>query len=743
MGRAWHCVLGILLLSPLGASSQTPSAVRTQLGAADLETIRQSKVATAIRTTGPITLDGRLDEAIWRTVPPATGFIQLRPDNGAPAREQTEVRIVYDDENIYIGVICFDSDPAGITLNSVQRDFPTFESDGVTVVFDSLRDRRSGFSFTTNAAGAKRDQQLSNDGQGNLDWDGAWDAKATTNEQGWIVEYLIPFKTLRFTNSPSQEWGLNIARRVMRINEWSLWSPTPSRYSEFKVSMAGTLRGLENIDPGRNLRIKPHVSAGATQARSADGRLRGPAGNSIGSFDGGVDLKYMLTPSLTLDGTYRTDFAQVEADQQQVNLTRFNLFFPEKRDFFLENTGIFTFGGGRNFSQSANLVPFFSRRIGLSSAGTPIPIVGGARVSGGLGRYEVGAIGMRTEALASTPANSFVVGRLKRNLLANSWVGALVTNRDSTIKGDHNRLYGTDAHFLFFDRLEFDSFLLRTDTPGRVRRNEATRLQAGWVDDELNVSVEYNSVDPDFNPEVGFVRRRDFAQRAADVSWNPLLERSDLIRNFRFGTTLDYYTGRTTGSLETRTSESTVGILFENNAAVNFIANDTFDRLPAPLRIPAGNPHVTIPAGDYSALSYTGNFTTNVRRMFSGSGALNWGDFYGGDLRRFIGSLNVKPNHHLTVNFTYDRNRVDVPGGSFATDLVGGKVIYGFTPRAFFNAYVQYNTDTHLVSSNLRSNWTHHPLSDIYLVYNDTRDTTLGQLRERAFIVKVTNLFNF
>lgn len=740
MGRAWHCVLAILVLSPLGAYSQTPSGARPQLDAADLETIRQSKVATAIRTTEAITLDGRLDEEIWRGVPPATDFIQLRPDNGAPAREQTEVRIVYDDENIYIGVICFDSDPAGITLNSVQRDFPTFESDGVTVVFDSLRDRRSGFSFTTNAAGAKRDQQLSNDGQGNLDWDGAWDAKATINEQGWIVEYLIPFKTLRFSNSASQEWGLNIARRVMRINEWSLWSPTPSRFTEFKVSMAGTLRGLENIDPGRNLRIKPHVSAGATQARSADGALRGPGGSSIGSLDGGMDVKYMLTPRLTLDGTYRTDFAQVEADQQQVNLSRFNLFFPEKRDFFLENTGIFTFGS-RNTGQ--NLVPFFSRRIGLSTAGTPIPIVGGARLSGRVDRYEVGVIGMRTEELGSTPANSFVVGRLKRNLLANSWVGGLFTNRDSTIGGDHNRLYGADAHFLLFDRLEFDSFVVRTDTPGRVLANEATRLQAGWVDDELNISVEYNAVDPDFNPEVGFVRRRDFAQRAADLSWNPLLERSNLIRNLKFATTLDYYTGRTSGMLETRTSESTVGILFENNASVNFITNDTFDRLLAPLRIPAGNPHVTIPAGDYDSMSYAGNFTTNLRLMFSGSGAVNWGDFYGGDLTRFTGSLNVKPNYHLTVNFSYDRNRVDVPGGSFATDLVGAKVIYGFTPRAFFNAYVQYNTDTHLVSSNLRFNWTHHPLSDIYLVYNDTRDTTLGQLRERALIVKVTNLFNF
>ena len=232
-------------------------------------------------------------------------------------------------------------------------------------------------------------------------------------------------------------------------------------------------------------------------------------------------------------------------------------------------------------------------------------------------------------------------------------------------------------------------------------------------------------------------------QYSSDAVWKPLLRRSESIRNLNFGTSYDYIGGSGSGKVETRISESTAGVVFENNASINFIINDTFDRLAAPLRIPAGNPHVAIPAGDYKFLGYTGNFTTNARKKISANGAYNWGDFYSGRIKHLTSGLTLKPNYHLTLNLTYDRNRVTLPNGSFTTDLVGTKLIYGFTPRAFFNAYIQYNADTHLISSNLRFNWTHHPLSDLYLVYNDTYDTLTHGTRERAFIVKLTNLFNF
>jgi hypothetical protein len=732
-------IVALLFLSVSSGSSQGLSSP-----AIDYETARLSRVAVAVRISEKIALDGKLDEPAWKRAVPIGNFTQQTPHLGEPATDRIDVRFLYDDDNLYIGVICFDSEPDRILINSLQKDYPTQESDGVTVLIDSLHDRRSGFTFVANPAGAKRDVQMSNDGQGNVDWDGVWDVKTSKNSDGWIAEYMIPFKTLRFTNSPSQVWGLQITRRVPRKNEEAHWAPLPQRFSNWRMSMAGTLTGLENIHQGRNLKVKPFVSAGVTHSRAGDGRLQTVrALTRLKDYDGGFDIKYGLRPSVTMDVTYRTDFAQVEVDQQQVNLTRFNLFFPEKRDFFLENAGTFAFGPGANFGQGANLVPFFSRRIGLSAAGTPIPITGGARISGKVDRYDVGFLEMKTEQVGSTPSNNFLVGRVKRNLLRNSWIGGLVTSRDSTIAGDYNRVYGMDAHFQFFQKLEFDSYVLGSDTPGRSGRNQARRFQTAWKDEEFLASAEYNSVQPNFNPEVGFVRRRDMEQYAGDFAWKPLMRHSDLIRNFIVQTAFDYFAGSGSRKLETRISENTLGILFQNNATANFVVNQTFDRLTNPLRIPAGNPHVAIAAGDYTFQSYTGNFTTNTRRKISGNGAYSWGEFYNGDHKQVTAGLNLKPTYHLTMNLTYDRNRVDLANGAFTTQLVGAKFIYGFTPRAFFNAFIQYNADTHLVSSNLRFDLIHHPLSDLYIVYNDTRDTITDQIRERAFIVKLTNLFNF
>ena len=720
-----------LILAVSAFSQETPDTI-------DYETARLSRIATAVRAAEKMTLDGRLEEPSWKLAIPATDFVQQRPHPGQIATQRTEVRFVYDDNNLYVGVTCFDSEPEHIVVNSLQRDYPTQESDGVTLLIDSLHDRRSGFTFVTNPAGARRDQQISNDGQGNLDWNGNWDVKTSRNSEGWIAEYMIPFTTLRFSNSPSQEWGLQVTRRVPRINEEAHWSPLPQRYGNFRMSLAGTLKGLENIHQGRNLNIKPFVSAGITQSRGADGRMQTVQSLSrLKDYDGGVDLKYSLTPSLTLDGTYRTDFAQVEADQQQVNLTRFNLFFPEKRDFFLENTGTFTFGPG------GNLVPFFSRRIGLSAAGTPIPIIGGARVTGQINRYDVGFIAMKTDNLGLTPSNNFLVGRIKRNFLRNSYIGTLMTSRDSAISGDYNRVYGTDAHLQFFQKLEFDSYVLGSNTPGRSGRNQARRFETGWRDEEFLVTAEYNDVQPNFNPEVGFIRRRDMKQYSSEFTYKPLIRQSESIRNLNFGTQFDYFAGSGSGKVETRTSENTIGVIFETNASINFIINQTFDRLAEPLRIPSGNPHVAIPQGDYKFENYTGNFTTNQRRKIAGNGAYSWGDFYNGDHRQVTAGLAIKPNYHLTMNLTYDRNRISLSNGGFTTELIGAKFIYGFTPRAFVNAFIQYNADTHLVSSNVRFNWTHHPLSDLYIVYNDTRNTLTHEARERAFIIKLTNLFKF
>jgi hypothetical protein len=733
------CLL-LLLIALTVAMSPPAFAQGAASNPIDYETAHLSRIVTAVRITGKITLDGHLDEPEWALASPTGNFTQRQPFPGMPSHELTEVRILYDDDNLYVGFTCFDSDPAHMVINGLEQDFQSTLSDNAHLILDSLHDRQSGVEFATNPAGAKYDTQFSNDGAaGNIDWDGVWDVKTSRNSDGWTAEFMVPFKTLRFSKSPSQEWGINLGRRILRVNEIAQWAPIPTRYTSHRVSIAGTLKGLEGIRQGRNLGIKPFVTGGLTQVRGADGRLQTvQALSRIKDQHAGVDLKYSLTPSLTLDATYHTDFAQVEVDQQQVNLTRFNLFFPEKRDFFLENAGTFAFGPG------GNLLPFFSRRIGLSTAGTPIPIVGGMRVTGKVNTYDVGVLEMQTESLGATPSNNYLVGRVKRSLLSSSWVGALVTNRDSSVPSDFNRVYGADARFQFQGgKMEFDAYLLQSDTPGKSGRNQARRLESAWKDDELTIIGEYNTVQPNFNPEVGFVRRSDLAQYVGEVSWRPRFERNKTIRSLSFGTNVDYNESSSTGRLETRSQEGSLGITFQDGGTITFAAEDTFDRLAQPLRIPSGNPRVTVAPGDYDFLGYSARVGTNVSRKVSGSGTYRWGDFYNGSHKAVTGGITLRPTYHLTADLSYDRNQVELPAGSFTTNLLRTRVTYAFTPRIVVRSFVQYNADTHQVSSNFRFNWTHHPLSDLFIVYNDTRDTLTGLTRERTFTVKLTNLFSF
>jgi hypothetical protein len=721
------------LVATLFLSFVAPALSQEASSDAAMEAIRASKLVTALRVTEEVTLDGQLDEGVWRLALPATDFYQQYPRNGEPSSERTEVRFLYDADNLYVGLICFDSGP--LSVNELKEDFNFGGGDTVSVIIDSLHDRRSAFVFGVNPAGAKRDGQVFNDGIFNQDWDGVWDVRASTNSDGWIAEFAIPFKTLRFSHLPAQEWGLQITRMLMRRNEQSNWSPLPIRARNVRVSLAGTLNGLENIRQGRNLKIKPFVTAGISKLS--------PEASAGTDYDGGVDAKYGLTQSLTLDVTYRTDFAQVEVDQQQVNLTRFNLFFPEKRDFFLENSGIFNFGSGSGGFNTANdqssLIPFFSRRIGLSSAGAPIPIIGGARVSGQAGRYDLGFLSMKTDSLGSTPSNNYIVGRVKRNIFTNSFVGAIATSRDSTEEGDYNRVYGADAYLLFFERLELDTYILRSRTPGSSGNDYAKRFLAGWRDNEVNISAEYNTVQTNFNPEAGFVRRKDVSQYNSEVSWRPLLENSDTVRNLIFGMTADYFASGL-GKVESRVQDLNIGIQFQNGASSNLNVIRTFDRLLTAFPI---RTDLDIRAGDYHYTNYQLRLNTGQTRKITANSTYTWGDFWDGTRQSFSGTVNYRPNYHLGMELNYNGNWVDLPNGAFDANIIGARFIYAFTSRAFFNAFFQYNADAHQFSSNVRFNLIHRPLSDLYLVFNDRRDTLTGQLVDRAFTVKLTNLFNF
>ena len=633
-----------LLLSTSVSAQQGPGSPP---GAAiDYETVRFGRVASAMRINEPITIDGILDEAAWDVAPVAADFTQHQPNTGAPAQYRTEVRFLYDEDNLYVGAINFDPDPESATVNDVTEDFNFGSSDVFGLILDSLDDDRSGFLFNVNPRGGRIDAQITNGSQTNRDWDAVWDVQTTRNGDAWLAEYRIPFRSLRFSNAPVQEWGLNMQRHVRRFNESSHWTPLPTRYQNSRVDMAGRLEGLEGIRQGRNLKIKPFAVAGFSQTRE-NGNPFGPWSTDE-DYDGGVDVKYGLTQSLTLDATYRTDFAQVEVDEQQVNLTRFNLFFPEKREFFLENAGTFNFGttGGGFGGGGENVIPFFSRRIGLSQQGTPIPIVGGARVTGQIGTYDVGFLTMKTESTATTRSNTYTVGRVKQNLLANSWVGGLLTDRNSTLEGDYNRVYGADAHFQFFNRLEFDTYIMGSSTPERGGKNQARKFAAEWQDNELTIQGEYHSVQPDFNPEVGFVGRANATQYSGEFSWNPIIESSDSLRNLTFGTETEYWESATTGEIETRTQTLNLGLRFQNSASINFSVEDNFERLDSVFRI---NRNVTIPEGDYGYRGYQVRASTDPTEKITGGGSVDWGEFWDGTRESFSGNFTVRPNYRVNV----------------------------------------------------------------------------------------------
>jgi hypothetical protein len=735
--KALICLAVLLVTVPAASAQQAPEEI-------DYDTIRFDRNVTAVRTTAPIALDGRLDEPAWQTVAPAGNFIQWSPFHGEPAQEPSDVYFLYDDSNLYVGFVSFDSQIDRMVVNELREDFNFNDTDGITVLIDSLNDDRSGFIFGTNPAGAKRDMQITNGTSINNDWDGVWEVEVSVYDDRWVAEFEIPFKTLRFSQAEVQEWGLNLSRRVLRLNEESLWTPVAIRSRVTRVQLAGQLDGLEDLSQGMNLKVKPYVTAGFTQNRTLD-PANGPSTFQWDDdYDGGVDLKYSLTPSMTLDATVNTDFAQVEADQQQVNIGRFNQFFPEKRDFFLENAGNFAFGNAGGNSSGGPIVPFFSRRIGLDN-GAPVPILGGARVSGQAGRYDLGLLAMKTRSVEDeagdelSPANDYLVARVKRNILANSWIGGLVTSRSSSTDGDTNRVYGADARFQFYEtRLNLDAFVLGSETPGYEGGNQSRRLQGGWSDDEFGLSAGYLTIQPNFRPEVGFIRRPDMTQYTSNVSWTPRID-SPTIRNYAVEAGLNFIEGASTGEIETREQSLNLSIQFQNNGNTYFSMVNTMERLDRP----GVGPLRLVPIGAYHFRRYSAGASSDSSRKLSGSIELNWGGYYDGTLRSVQSSLGIKPNYRFNLNLSHSRNVADTPYGDFTTDLIGARMIYGFSPRAFFNAFIQYNSASNTVSSNLRFNWTHSPLSDLYIVYNDTRDTDRGELADRAIIVKFTNLFSF
>lgn len=697
--------------------------------------LKERKAVVAVYTESEITIDGEFNEPAWQTAQPATDFIQRAPAEGQPASHRSVVRLLYDKEYLYVGAYLYDSRPDLIVVNDITRDSGAGRQDSFGVVLDTFRDRRNGYNLSVSPLGSRRDTQFFNEGWDvNRNWDAVWYAETRIWEDGWTVEYAIPFKSLRFTRDDVQVWGVQFYRAIRRLNESNSWMPIPSRYRNYsqRISYAGDLQGLQGVQPGKNLKIKPYVLGGVNHFAS---RSQGTQGD----LNAGVDLKYGVTSGLTLDLTINTDFSQVEADTQQVNLTRFPLFFPEKREFFLENTGNFQFEAPGN----NEALLFHSRRIGLAK-GLPVPILAGARLSGRAGPYYLGLMNIQTRSDRDIPANNYTVARVRRNILANSDVGVIFLNRQSQLPEDTNRSFGADANFLLLDRrLEAGGMLARTHSPGRDGRDWLKSAETRWDDGLFRFTGYYLDIEENFNPEVGFVRRAgrkivhgEFGLRFFQGSDSRL---SRYIREISPHLVSEHVI--LPGSItETKLLRPQFRMEFQDSGVFQVEYVQNFERVSEPFNITR---HFTISSGDYHFNEYAVRYSSNNSASVAANVEYRDGEFYDGTKRTVGLGATYRPNFRLTTSIDYELNDIELPQqGSFTIHLVGLNMKYAFNPRTFINVFLQYNNDTNQISSNIRFRLIHRPLSDLYVVYNEVRDH-LRDLDDREFALKYTYLWDF
>ena len=717
---------------------------------------------TAIRVEQSPTIDGDVTgDPAWRSAVPITGFYQEQPDEGQPATERTEVRVVFTGSTIYVGVICYDREPGAIIVSDARRDAALDQTDSFQIIFDTYRDRLNGFVFGTNPAGIEYDGQVTNEGQGgaglaggqrqqggagsgfNVNWDGAWEVRSRISEIGWSAEFAIPFRTLRFPAGAEQTWGVNFQRNIRRRNERSYWAPVPRQYNLYRLSLAGVLSGLE-APALRNLKLTPFVLAEALQSGVR------PVGAEFDP-DAGFDVKYSVTPSLVLDATVNTDFAQVEIDDQQVNLDRFDLFFPEKRPFFLENAGFFTVGN------PGEIDLFFSRRIGIGPSGERIAINGGGRLSGKAGKYNIGLLNMQTddvELLIPPPGaphdrlagSNFTVARVSRDLPNRSSIGALFTNRtgigEYARDDDYNRTYAIDGKAGIQQHTVLSSFVSKTTTPGVSEGDTAFNVRSRTSVPRYDLELGYQEVGVRFNPEVGFYSRRGYRKPDARLltRWRP---RFWNLQELRPHSSYRAFYGSEDGLLESMQIHIDNHWQFKNSYEFHTGMNITEEGLRRPFEI---YPGIFVPAGSYKHQEAQLVFMTNQGAPVSLHVESRIGGFFGGERVTLVPTLRLRAGETLTAEMAYQRNDVDLPWGSFDTNLLRTRISYSFTTHAFLQGLIQYNDRADQWSMNLRFGWLQAANTGLFVVYTDTRGLydlfDRPQRTDRSFVVKFSRMFD-
>jgi hypothetical protein len=700
----------------------------------------ESRRIQAVRVSDTIKIDGLLDEAAWSLAQPATDFRQERPTEGAPASERTDVRVLFDDKNIYFGIRAFDSDAAHINARELVRDASFSNDDRIELLLDTYHDRRNAFRFAVNPLGTQQDALITDEGRDvNISWDAPWISRGRIDAEGFVVEIAIPLTTLRFTEG-IDTWGFNVARIIRRKDEENLWTSWQRSFGLERVSQAGELTGVDEIRRRRLREIKPYASGEWRQGVS----LVGAAGFDAGlRARAGLEVaKLGITPSLTAEFTVNPDFGQAEVDSQIVNLTRFSVFFPEKRDFFLENSGIFLFG--REGENQA----FFTRRIGLTDRGLPVSIDYGAKVTGKIGPYNVGFLQVQTRKLgqASTglgiPRQQFSVFRVKRDILQRSYVGAILVNRQgATAVGgsSYNRVGGVDAEFNLTDHYKVKAFWMGSATPDVRSSAGSSRIESIFENDLYRFITVYEDVGAKFNPEVGFIERNAIHQYFGQLAYKPRPKFIPHVQQMEFETQIEYYSDRA-GKLATRQTELSWDTVFKNSADVFFRPIEYVnDVLTEPFEIRRG---IVIAPGAYQFNRPRISFTSDVSKRIIFNVREKWGDFYTGKRYETSGGITWRPNSHLLLDLSESYNKVRLREGNFSTSLFAGRLNYNFSRKLLTSALVQLNSAARLSVINVRLRYIYRPNSDLFVIYNQSTGAGLER-PTYSFQVKLTRDFTF
>jgi hypothetical protein len=664
-----------------------------------------------------VVLDGRLDEAFWQRAVPASDFIMQEPTLGGTPTERTEVRIMFDRDNLYMGVTAFDSEPNRLMGNTMKRDEFLSADDRFMWTIDTFLDQQTGYFFEMNPSGLMADAVMGPGMTNNREWDGIWDARARRSEIGWTLEIVIPFRTLNF-DPDAPAWGINFQRTVRRKNEESLWTGHERNQGLRRMNNAGLLVGIQDVSQGRGLDIRPYAVARASEA---PGRV--PAAGRSSDGDVGLDLYYNITPFLRANLTINTDFAETEVDQRQLNLTRFPLLFPEKRGFFLEGGTFF------DFYMPPEIRPFFSRRIGLDQQGVPQPIGGGLKLTGQAGRNDIGALVVRTSEIGEVDAESFAVMRMRRRVLTQSYVGGLYTLRSGDFGGggDFHTL-GADfrlvtSRFRGSQNLDLGGGILATPNPNAQGDNLSFGLRLAYPNDVWNASIYAVEVQRNHDLAVGFLRRRDYRGYHPSFSYNPRPAGHPLVRRFTFGGDLALLTDMGNRTLTRELSLTPFRV--ETHSGDNFTINvvPTYERLVDPFPIFRG---VTLPSGSYDFTRYRVGVGTANRRVLAVQSSYTRGSFFSGDREEMALQLGIRPRAGVTLNVAAERNEVDLPEGSFTADLFRFVADTQLNPRVYLVNNLQYDSFSKQVGWQGRFRWIVRPGNDVFVVYTHNWFEPLG-----------------